>query len=230
VLKGATEKEASIIRQSLHHMAIQNTLLKSENEGLVDALTTKGKLEKQSKPLALLQHYEYWRPYMMWTTRSFREARTRMRIAKREVEEEDLQKEEARKLRAATTAYNKQIAEEKRQKVAKEKEERERKRAEQRQAIDARKAERARKRQERDSQNRAQTAQKGKRKTSYQQGVKKRQKGGSTAVQSGSVAQKLPSAPAPTVNSRGRRILQPRKFWQQILSHRSIDHSAKDLS
>jgi hypothetical protein len=81
-----------------------------------------------------------------------------MRIAKREVEEEDLQKEEARKLRAAATAYNKQVAEEKRQKAASEKEERERKCAEQRQAIDARKADRARERQERDSQNRSQTA------------------------------------------------------------------------
>jgi hypothetical protein len=109
VLKGATEKEASIIRQSLHHMAIQNTLLKSENEGLVDALTTKGKLEKQSKPLALLQHYEYWRPYMMWTTRSFREARTRMRIAKHEVEEEDLEKEEARKLRAVYRSLSQRV-------------------------------------------------------------------------------------------------------------------------
>jgi hypothetical protein len=151
-LKGATEKEASIIRQSLHPMAIQNTLLRSENEGLIDALTTKRKREKQSKPLGLLQHYEYWGPYMMWTPRSFREARTRMRIAKREAEEEDLQKEEARKLRAAATAHNKQITEKKRQKAVREKEERERKRAEQRQAIDARKVGRARQRQERDSQ------------------------------------------------------------------------------
>jgi hypothetical protein len=120
-LRSATEKEASIIRQSLHHMAIQNTLLRSENEGLMDALTTKRKREKQGKPLALLQHYEYWGPYMMWTPRSFREARTRMRIAKREAEEEELQKEEVRKSKAATTAYNKQIAEEKRQKAAREK-------------------------------------------------------------------------------------------------------------
>jgi uncharacterized protein (DUF4415 family) len=42
-----------------------------------------------------------------------------MRIAKREAEEEELQKEEARKLKAATTAYNKQIAEEKREKGSK---------------------------------------------------------------------------------------------------------------
>lgn len=126
---------------------------------------------------------------MMWTPRSFREARTQMRIAKREAEEE-IQKGEARKLKAATTAYNKQIAEEKRQKAAREKEERERKRAEERLAIDARKAERARKKQERDSQNRLQTAAKGKRKASQQQEVKKRQKRSSTAVQSGSVVHK----------------------------------------
>ena len=68
-----------------------------------------------------------------------------MRIAKHEAEDE-LQKEEARKLKAANTAYNKQIAEEKRQKAAREKEGRERKQAEERLAINARKAERARNR------------------------------------------------------------------------------------
>ena len=146
------------MRQSLHHMAIQNTLLRSENEGLIDALTTKRKREKQGKPLALLQHYEYWGPYMMWTPRSFREARTRMSIAKRKAEEEELAKEEARKSKAAATAYKKQIAEEKRQKAAREKQERERKRAEERQAINARKAERTRKKQERDSQKASQNA------------------------------------------------------------------------
>ncbi|KAF1971114.1 hypothetical protein BU23DRAFT_647946, partial [Bimuria novae-zelandiae CBS 107.79] len=130
---------------SLHYIAIQNTLIRSENEGLIDALTTKRKRKKQGKPLALLQHYKYWGPYMMWTPRSFREARTRMRLAKREVEEEEFQKEEARKSKAAAIAYKKQITEEKRQKAAREKEERERKRIEKRQAINTRKAKRARK-------------------------------------------------------------------------------------
>ena len=211
-LSGATEKEASIIRQSLHHMAIQNTLLRSENDGLLDALTTKRKREKQGRPLALLQHYEYWGPYMMWTPRSFREARTRMSIAKREAEEEELAKEEARRSKAATTAYKKQIAAEKRAKAAREKEERDRKRAEERQAIEARKAERARKKQECDAQKASKSTQKGKRKASQQQGVKKKQKRGGAAAQSDVVAcERSPTPPAKTT-TRGRNIKVPQKY------------------
>ena len=57
----------------------------------------------------------------MWTPRSFQEACTRMSIAKCKAEEEELAKEEARKLKAATIAYKKQIIEEKCQKVVREK-------------------------------------------------------------------------------------------------------------
>ncbi|KAF1361354.1 hypothetical protein EJ07DRAFT_41421, partial [Lizonia empirigonia] len=71
------EKDASIVRQSLHHMAIQNTLLQSENEGLLDSLTVKKRRGMKGKSLDLLQHYEYWGPSMMWTPQSFREAKTR---------------------------------------------------------------------------------------------------------------------------------------------------------
>jgi hypothetical protein len=64
-LGGASEKDASTIRQSLHYIAMQNTLLQSENEGLFDALTLKKRREIKGKPLDLLQHYEYWGPSMM---------------------------------------------------------------------------------------------------------------------------------------------------------------------
>ena len=65
VLRGASEKNASIVRQSLHHLAIQNTLLESENDGLRDALITKRKGNSKGKSLSLLQHYEYWEPEML---------------------------------------------------------------------------------------------------------------------------------------------------------------------
>ena len=64
-LAGALEKDASVVRQSLHYMAIQNTLLRAENDGLLDALTVKKQRKKQGKSLALLQHYKYWGPSMM---------------------------------------------------------------------------------------------------------------------------------------------------------------------
>jgi hypothetical protein len=40
-------------------MAIRNTLLQSENKGLLDALTVKKRREKKGKSLDLLQHYKY---------------------------------------------------------------------------------------------------------------------------------------------------------------------------
>jgi hypothetical protein len=83
-LSGTSEKDASTIQQSLHHIAIQNTLLRSENEDLLHALTVKKKRETKGKSLDLLQHYEYLGPSMMWTPRSFTEAKTSMRLARAE--------------------------------------------------------------------------------------------------------------------------------------------------
>ena len=96
---------------------------------------------------------------------------------------------------------------------AREKDEREKKRIQERKEIDERKAERERKKRECDSQKASQTTQKGKRKVSQKAAPRKKQNRGSAAVRSSSVAHKEPSAPAPTLNSRGRKILQPRKFW-----------------
>ncbi|PVH90255.1 hypothetical protein DM02DRAFT_548161 [Periconia macrospinosa] len=120
----ATEKDASIIRQSLHHMAIQNTLLPSENEGLLGALTVKERRETKGKSLDLLQHYEYWEPSRLWTPRSFGEAKTRMRLAREEREADVKEKANMKELAKANKLYNEKIAQEKREARAKEKEER----------------------------------------------------------------------------------------------------------
>ena len=157
-LSGASEKDASVIRQSLHHMAIQNTLLKSENEGLLDALTIKRKRETKGKSLDLLQHYEYWGPSMMWTPRSFREAKVRMRLAKQEREAEEKEKANRKELKKASKLYNDKIAEEKREKRKKEKEERDRLAAVKAKEVAERKAERERQKQACDSQKAIQKA------------------------------------------------------------------------
>ena len=86
------------------------------------------------------------------------------------------------------------------------------KRVEERCAINARKAERARLKAERDAQKTSQKPQLGKRKASQQQGVKKKKNRGDAAPQSGVGAPELPSAPLPTVNSRGRKTRPPQKL------------------
>ena len=123
-MSGALEKDASVVQQSLYHIAIRNTLLQSENKGLLNALTVKKRREKKGKSLDLLQHYEYWGPSMMWTPRSFREAKTRMKLAREEREADEKEKANMKELSKANKLYNEKIAQEKRDARAREKEER----------------------------------------------------------------------------------------------------------
>ncbi|KAI1528578.1 DBINO domain containing protein, partial [Pyrenophora tritici-repentis] len=103
-------------------MAIQNTVLTSENEGLLDVLTVKRKREMNGKPLDLLQHYEYWGPSMMWIRSS--------RVAK--------------ELSKASNLYNKKIEQKKHDIRAKQKEERDQLKAKKGKEVAERKAQRER--------------------------------------------------------------------------------------
>ena len=131
-------------------MTIQNTLLQSENEGLLNALTVKKRRETKGKSLDLLQHYKYWGPSMMWTPRSFREAKTRIRLAKEERVAEEKKKADIKELAKANKLYDEKIAQERRDARAREKEERDWLKAEKAKEVAERKAERERQRQARD--------------------------------------------------------------------------------
>jgi hypothetical protein len=143
-LSGASKKDVSIIWQSLYYMAIQNTLLQSENEGLLDALAVKRKREAKGKSLDLLQHYEYWGPLMMWTPQLFREAKTRMKLVREEREVDKKEKANMKELAKANKLYKEKIAQEKRNARVKEKEERDQRKAEKAKEVAERKAERER--------------------------------------------------------------------------------------
>jgi hypothetical protein len=208
-LAGASKKDASTVRQSLHHMAIQNTLLKSENEGLLDALTFKKKPQKQSKSLALQQHYEYWGPSMMWTPRSFREAKVRMRLARQEKEAEEKEKANMKELAEANKLYNEKVLQEKRAARAKEKEERDRLAAVKAKEVAERKAERERQKQARDSQKAIQQALRGKRKASQKAAPGKKQNRGAVAARGSAPAHEPPLEPPATHSNRGRKIIRP---------------------
>ncbi|KAF1354169.1 hypothetical protein EJ07DRAFT_134324 [Lizonia empirigonia] len=212
-LSGALEKNASIVRQSLHHMAIQNTLLQSENEGLLDALTVKKRRGMKGKSLDLLQHYEYWGPSMMWTPRSFREAKTRMRLAREEQEADKKEKADMKELAKANKLYNEKIAQEKRDARAREKVEREQLKAEKAKEVAERKAERERQRQACDSQKAIKKPSIGKRKALEKAAPRKKQKrSAEDDVGGASRIARMPTPPHRT-NTRGRKILRPRKYW-----------------
>lgn len=212
-MSSASETDASIVQQSLHHLAIQNVLLESEVDGLRDALTTKKKRETRGRALDLLQHYEYWGPNMLWTPRSFREAKTRMRLAQQEQEEEEKKKADMRELARANKLYHEKIAEEKREQRVREKKESDKRRAKERAAIDARKAERQRKKEEKDREKATKLSQRGKRKASEVAVPRKRQDRSGAAARSRAVAAARSLTPSVKYNSCGRKIA-PRKTFE----------------
>jgi hypothetical protein len=173
-------------------MAIQNTLLQSENEGLLDALTVKKRREIKGKPLDLLQHYEYWGSSMMWTPRSFREAKVRMKQAQGEKEAGELDKANMRELKKASKLHNDKIAEEKKAQRARDQEARKKEKAEERKAIDARKEERCLNKEKKDHEKALQLSQKGKRKASQSTAPNRKPKVGVAAARSRVVAAEPP--------------------------------------
>jgi len=111
---------------------------------------------------------------MVWSPRSIREARVRIAVTKQEKEEEELRKAEMKELAASNKLYKDKIAEEKRQKRVREKEERARIKAEERQAINARKAARAASKRASDSTKAIQQSQRGKSITSKASAAKQK--------------------------------------------------------
>lgn len=200
----AASKDASAVLQSLHHIAIQNQLLRAENDGLRDALITKKKGQTKSKSLSLLQHYEYWGPEMMWTPRSFREAKVRMKQAAEEKEKDERKKADMKELKKANKLYNDKLAEEKRARAVEDKEEREKAKAEERKAIDARKEERRLNKEKKDREKALRLSQKGKRKASEAPARPKKKQRGGAASRSGVIAAEPPPAPRTHETRSGR--------------------------
>jgi hypothetical protein len=68
---------------SLHSIAVQNELLKHEDRRLREALASKQKGQKRSKPLDLQQRKEYHGGFVFWSPMKVREARVRQTVKER---------------------------------------------------------------------------------------------------------------------------------------------------
>jgi hypothetical protein len=91
--------EARKLRSSVHHLSVQNELLKHEVEGLREALQHKEKHKKKGKALDLQQRQEYHGGAVHWSPRKLRDARAREAVRERDETEEKLQKARAKKQR-----------------------------------------------------------------------------------------------------------------------------------
>lgn len=107
-------KDAQKLSRSLHHISVQNELLRLEINGLKEALLVKKKHRKKGKRLDLQQRQEYHGGAVLWSPRKVREARVRQSVKEQEEKEQKLQKAETAELRKAAKLYKEKIAEEKR--------------------------------------------------------------------------------------------------------------------
>ncbi|RYO44971.1 hypothetical protein AA0116_g13490 [Alternaria tenuissima] len=150
---------------------------------------------------------------MLWTPRSFREAKTRMRLAQQERDAGEKKKTEMRELARANELYNEKIAEEKRAKRAREKEECDQRHAQERAEIDARKAQRQTDKEARDAQRAVQSSPE----RQAQRPYRAQHPGRSRIVAArlpvvGALLASLPPSPPATYNSRGRKIAPRKRF------------------
>ena len=146
-VKDQGSQDTKKLRQSLHHLSVQNELLKHEIEGIKQVLSTKQKRRKKGKTLDLQQREEYHGGAVFWSPRKVREARTRQLIREREEKDQQLQKADRAELKKSAKLYKEKIQQEKRiaREVAKKEKEKEKaekaaQRAAQKSAYDAEKA------------------------------------------------------------------------------------------
>jgi transcriptional regulator with XRE-family HTH domain len=159
--------EVRALRHVIHHLAIDNELLRDENKGLIESLSIKKRQDKKSKALDLVKPtLDDWGGARWYSPRSFAEARHRERILQDTQHQEKLEKARIKELKKANKLYNNKIAEQKRVAAAQAKEVRDRERAEERAAINARKEQRRKDKEARNAQNTIQLPNKGKRKAS----------------------------------------------------------------
>ncbi|RAQ98855.1 nucleic acid binding [Stemphylium lycopersici] len=114
VVKDTEQTESKKLRSSVHHLSVQNKLLKYENKGLKEALQHKKKHKKKGKALDLQQRQEYHGGAVHWSPRKLREARVREAVRERDETEEKLQKAQAKKQREEARLQRQVELEEKR--------------------------------------------------------------------------------------------------------------------
>jgi hypothetical protein len=199
------QDKAKKLRSSVHHICVQNELLKHENEGLKEALQYNQKHKKKGKALNLQQRQEYHGGAVHWSPRKLREAQAREAVREQDETEEKLQKARVKKQREEARLQRQVELEEKRVERQRLKEMREVERAE-------KAAERARKVEAQHQRKAIQQPQKRKRPVSEEITSSSKRQKRVGAAHAGVQAQDEPSAAPLKVTSRGRNVNLPQKF------------------
>ncbi|KAF1363941.1 hypothetical protein EJ07DRAFT_89643, partial [Lizonia empirigonia] len=167
-------EDVVVVKDTLHHLSIQNQLLEMENSKLQQALYHEKRGTKKKRPLPAHRRQsweaetEWWSPSRRRQTRSEKQTQLNSR---------SLLVYSNRSLKQKLDAEKKERRENEKKKVAE-------RRANERAEIDARKAERARQKEEYDCEKAIQLSQRGKRKASQATALKKKQNRGTVAARS----------------------------------------------
>jgi hypothetical protein len=204
-VKDQGSQDTKKLRRSLHHLSVQNELLKHEIDGIKQALSIKEKRKKKGKALDLQQRQEYHGGAVFWSPKKIREARVRQSVREQEEKEQQLQKAETAELKKAARLYKEKIRQEKqaaREAAKKAREKEKAKKAAQREAQKA----------TRNTEKALQLSQKGKRKASEPPlQSRKRQKCGVDALDVREASEGASSTPAISTR-RGRNVKLPSRY------------------
>jgi hypothetical protein len=207
-----TTPESKELSLTLHQQQVRCDLLSVKNKGLRHALTTKRRHKRKHKALNLQQRQEYHGGVTFWSPRKIREARAREKVRERDEQELQLQKANAKELKAAAKLYKKKIQEEKRVARERAKVVREKEKAEKAERLAHARRE---KQQQKDAANATkalQLSQRGKRPALKKPAPKKRRGRRVVGAAGGATPAPAPAAPSPPTTSYGRPIKVLSKF------------------
>jgi hypothetical protein len=205
VIQDKSDNQTKQLSASLHHLQVQNELLKYENKGLKASLNTKKKRKKHSKALLLEQSGEYHGGAVLYSPKSVQRARDKAATIQQEEEEEHLQNLQRKKKREEAQL-------EKQLQVRQRREEREKAKALKEKEKAEKAAERERLKEERNAAKALKLSQSSKRKALQVSSPNKKRQKRVGAAHAPVQVQDEPSPPPSTVTSRGRNVNLPKKF------------------
>ncbi|KAJ8109812.1 hypothetical protein OPT61_g7186 [Boeremia exigua] len=212
-VKDPRSRGARKLGQTIHHLSIQNELLNQEVAGLRATLHLQKKKKQQpNKQLQLPPNEEYAGGAMLWSPRAFQQARARLDEQAQKDRDEALKKAEMKELRAANKRYNDMIAEEKRVRRVREKEDRAKLQAVKAAEVAKRKAKKEHQKQAQDAEKSIQLPKTVKRKLLQPAAPRKKQNRGGVGGGSQPIAHERSPSPPTRTSTHGRKLKVPKRF------------------
>jgi hypothetical protein len=205
-------EDAVVVKDTLHHLSIENQLLEMENSKLQQALYQEKRDTKKKRPLPIHRRQSWEAETEWWSPSRVNRGQQLLNEADEAEKAEDIRKADAAELRESTRLLKQKLEAEKKDRREKQRKEVAERRAKERAEIDARKEARALKKAENDQAKAIQLIQRGKRKAPQAAAPKKKQKCGAAGGVREVPAPSPQPAPPPKTTTRGRNVKLPQKY------------------